>query len=354
MIKRKSILYGFEDYRLYTLSSDLLSATTVSNYSFYLYSYNNLIYPLKEEQVLPKGIVNLEELQDHPEIIQTAKSLYTHPDCKIPKSFLSQKYKKSLNPWMADGVVIPHCERTIYAYPSAIFINSDAKEAFVFSISDAEVMQRMQSLQIGVLFKNIVKYGYMENLLSSKYVSIVSLFNAGLEFVGSVLECTLHETYIVDVLSGSLPKSKLVFEDTVQKSLGNNENKPTLDNLISIYEMMSSSDNEVVGSAIKALSAMDYASYPNSVITVLKNATNWEWNKACDSTAAKYMFKYLNNTTARGYFQYRDRYISKEDYDLTLALLRHFNSGVSSVEYLRILPFTYEDETFNIHPRLKP
>ena len=350
------ILYGFEDYKCIVLNNRLLYTNcNISKYDLCGWSWYNghILYPVKGDSI------PTSDIEEHKDLLATAKTIYIHPACDVSKTLVSQKYKKVLNPWLADIVMIPNVTKYEYLHYDYchIFINAESKNVFLFLDSTKDDAETISRFPQGTKFIDVIKKPESLYGQTSGSFSVASLISSELDYKGCLIDLMGKEKEITDILEGTLPKSKFVFEDTIMHSLGNEDNKPTFENLLSILEMLNSTDDDTNASAIRALAAMDFINYPNSVITILikSNKNQWKYNKATNSTAAKYMFKTLFNNTARGYFTYNNKFISQEDYDLTHKLLRHlYNNEDTVLDFLRTVPFTYEDETFNVHPRLKP
>lgn len=348
-------LYGFEDYKCFVLNSQLLYANYISKY--YLYNWNayngHILYPVKGDSI------PTSDIEEHKDLLAAAKTIYIHPACNVSKTLVSQKYKKVLNPWLADIVMIPNITKYTYVYYDYchVFINAESKNVFLFLDSTKDNAETISHFPQGTKLIDVMKSpGSLYGQTSDSF-SVASLISSELDYTGRLIDLRGKEREVIDILEGTLPKSKFVFEDTVMHSLSNEDNKPTFENLLSILEMLNSTDDDTNASAIRALAAMDFINYPNSVATILvhSNKNQWKYNKATNSTAAKYMFHVLFNNTARGYFTYTNKFISQEDYELTHKLLRHFYNNEDTVlDFLRTVPFTYEDETFDVHPRLRP
>ena len=188
--------------------------------------------------------------------------------------------------------------------------------------------------------------------------SPIAMLDSTLEYCGPLATVEKRDSYIIDLLNHTVPTEKTVFEDTIMKSLGNTENKPTLENLISIRDMLDSKDSDVVTSALKALASMDYVNYPNSVITILRdNIYNWRYNSAVTSTAVKYMLKSLLGRTYVGkWIGYNKETISQEDYNLLQQLINHLsndNEQYARLQYYSEMPFMFKDCNMQLLPRLE-
>lgn len=350
-------LYGFEDYKVFSLYSSILF--TPSAHEFYpYYKDKDSILTVKEEEV-KGGIFYINYIKENADALKEAKTLYVHPNCEISRALISQKYKKSLNPFLADAVIIPKYQNDALTVDNdTLFINE--KKKMVFIIGDIYIKDNIdfiKGFKPGTKFRDMAKGTLPTYSYRNFGYSVDDLYDSAYEGMFPCIWFGKQNHYLMEILVGMLPKSKLVYEDTVLKSLSNEYNKPTLESLISIKEMLESTDSDTVGSAIKALSMMDYINYPNSIIITLEHTNNkdWRYNPATNTTAAKYMFKKLNGRTARYLHYSKSCYISSEDYDLLSKLLKQFeHNDMQILYYLKSAPYTYEDEHFNVHPRIKP
>lgn len=355
-------VYGLEDYTTYRFGQSSL-VNSNSNYSFYNYNYGS---PVQRCVPISAEFINNDkfslEITENKEALSSAKSVYVHPACTVPRTHLSQKYKKSTNPWLADVVVIPSLK---YVYVplsyEMIFVNEEQHTVFIVSDIAYDVREKMSSFVKGTPFRKITEYSdYEVQSLFEPYsdgVSSDTLLNAQLDYCGMTGAFDKKTQYILDIIINNIPKSKLVYEKTILATLSDEDSKPTFESLVSIYDMLCSRDNDSVFSAIKALSSMDYMNYPNSIKYVL-DCTYWNFkgNKACSSTAVKYMFKSLVGTNYYRSISFQDEFITSDDYELFDKLIRYINSKMSKQEvydYMKRFAFMYVDAELAIHPRLK-
>lgn len=364
-------IYGFENYKHVFLFDYLLKNGKVEPYYFHGegngWGNDYILFPIdKDIYVNAGGNIKWDSINNNKDILDTAKTLYVHPSCKISRSIVAQKYKKSLSPWTADAVAIPNpAKENSYSFVNtAVFVNEPKKLLVVFGrVSYNDLIDMFNNLEKGTKFHQLLTANQLDaiaripNFTTTYGYASEDMLNAQFDYFGNFFYSEKKDRYIIDCLNGVLPKNKLVFEDSVMASLSSEENIPTFETMVSIKEMLCSSDNDSQGSAIKALSAMDYINYPNSVKYILDishGVPSWVYNKAADTTAAKYMFKFLIGGTARHSIKFNSGTITSKDYDLLKQLVRHFNNNddYKTMEYLRVLPFTYEDEKYNVFPRI--
>lgn len=355
---------GMEDYTILYIGSGVLTDSKFHEYNYKAYSWEcGRTYFIPDKTVPNKGtwnyasVADVSFIVDHKELLETAKTIYVHPSCKVSRTLLSQKYKKTLNPWTADAIVVPkpskdHCQ----VDDKAVFVNDTSKLVVICFADDYA-----KKLNKGVSFRNAIcqqsNIAYFEFRTDLGY-SPIAMLDSTLEYCGPLATVEKRDSYIIDLLNHTIPTEKTVFEDTIMKSLGNTENKPTLENLISIRDMLDSKDSDVVTSALKALASMDYVNYPNSVITILRdNIYNWRYNSAVTSTAVKYMLKSLLGRTYVGkWIGYNKETISQEDFELLQQLIGHLsddNEQLARLQYYSEMPFMFKDCNMQLLPRLE-
>ena len=359
-------VYGYEDYATYMLPTELVDGSTWIRSLWANEGRGYGTYMIKDAALNSKtetgdyGIVKFDGLiRNHKELLSTAKTVYVHPSCSISRSLLTTKYKKSLSPWVADAVVIPDNLNQIAFWPSevALFINETAKCLFIIRILE-EVKDRLSNYPLGSPLQNIAGLD-ISNIPDANAFGLHTLNNAGLLYVGDLVHIPNSQGYLVDIITGALPTEKTAFEQSVIESLSDESNKITLENLVSIREMLNSTDDNTVSAALKALSTMDYTHYKNSVKKMLSDAgSSYLYNKAVTSTSVKYMINFLYGTTnRRRIYYYSDRYeksIHEEDYKLFCQYVCHELCIPEQQVYSQImnLPFMTTDAEGHIIPNL--
>lgn len=352
-------VYNLEGYNTFVMHTYLLNVQAPDYYDLSACGYyDTLFLPVRNIPADAYNRVEWDKVFESKSPTDKDKTVYIHPSCKASRSFITQKYKKSLNPWFADKVVIPDLDdnnRVCLEKNVAIFINDKSNNIFLFIPGKPENIERFRALPVNAPVRslfNAQQISCIEQIERPDF-STKDFLDAKLDYYGGVLQANKKQHYLLDIVAGVLPKDKLVFEKDIVVTLGNADNAPTFESLISIRDMLNSSDDEVVGSAIKALASMDYMNYPNSVKYVLDKSCNWRWNKACNTTAAKYMFKQLLGGHPRRTIWFRDTFISEKDYNLFEQLVKEFEQSDKDVlQFLKWCDFTYEDENFGVHPRL--
>lgn len=303
---------------------------------------------------------------DHKELLQTAKKVYVHPSCKLSRTSVATKYKKCLDPWMADVVVMPDFDKYIdcEAY-TMLFINEEEKLIINYQ---AETDKEFDSLQEDGLLEKLLSPNTLNS--SSEYMknyfgghtrfTIDSVRNSKMFYKGNLFFINYKHEFILDAIMHIIPNDRIVFEDTIMESLGTEETKLDADNLVSIKEMLQSSDSNTKAAALKSLSVMDYMHYPESVKYVIKMAgmNNICYNNARNSTSVKFMLDYLFDSHSLSDIR-RSSYsamISENDYKLFRQLVQRIencndDSAVNS--RIRFMQFMAIDDNGVLRPRLK-
>lgn len=323
-----SHIYGFDDYKLVGIGDEILYN---SLYTYYFEApYNYLI-----SEHLPVKIVQdnfsystIPPIRDNRNILIDAKKLYTHPCCTLSRSLIAEKYKKSLNPWLSDAVVIPspdfnHC----YINEYALFINDEDKIIVKMPYSDG-IAKKLKDIPMNTLFKDV--FFIDPNIVSSRReFSIPAVNSSRLFYIGELYQIHEKDSHLFDILSGSLPLDKIVFEESVQKSLGNDSNKLDYESLTSIRDMLESTDDDTVSTGLKTLSMMDWIHYSESVKYVLTYVPGYHWiyNKACNSVSVKSMLGSLFSGRSRRHWNSNYSIsIYKDDYELLKQLIMNWEN----------------------------
>lgn len=365
LLKNHAHFYGFEDYNIVALGDSCLYST----WGFYVpYSFNNstgayiinkdlsvkaysvddLRYSLvKRVEFTPELVTN------HKELLASAQKVFTHPACKLSRSMMGEKYKKALNPFLSDAVVIPKPDyNEFYLQNQALFINEQAKIIVMVSIDNESAKDRIKCVNEGEKFQNVISCAPDDTYGTKKPYTITDLLNAEFFYYGEVLYIPNSHSWAMDVLTHNIPADKIVFEESVQESLSNETNQLDFDSLCSIMDMLNSSDNDTVSAGLKSLSMMDWMHYPQSIKFILSNTNdryNWIYNKACNSTSVKYMIKTISGDRARkrswwpGDYDYE---IYEEDFELFKKLKCHYHhikpedimSHIRSLDFMQVLP----------------
>lgn len=318
---KDGVVYGFEDYTLIYAGDTLLTG----KYFYLGKGYYKGTHILGKESLVSLdnsyGQDLLKEVyKDHKELLKEGMKLYIHPNCSISRSLVFAKYKKTLNPFMADAVVLPSQPEYVYTKKEALFINENRKFILDIPIPHYFADEMLMHLKADTPIRDIIKISQFSNY-TNLFITEEDINDSLFMCYGKSLIIPDKENYLVEVLTGSLPLHNIVSEESLQESLGDDSNKLDYNSLTSIYDLLKSSDAASVGAGMKALSMMDYSGYPNSVRYVFKKAFPcfWGYNKAFSATSVKFMLNKLYdnkwNRRGRGMTTYSEK-INKRDYEL--------------------------------------
>lgn len=363
LIKNHAYIHGFEDYNIVAIGDSCFSGTWGFSvpYGFDINTYTYIInkdlpvkvYKEPNPQYSWLDIVRFspELVTNHKELLNTAKKVFTHPTCKLSRSMMAEKYKKSLNPYLSDAVIIPKPEYSEFRlYKHALFINDSAKLIVSVRIVDIDAHNRIKDASVGDRFQTLISCNPDDTYGIRKPYALYDLLNAEFFYYGEILYIPNSESWTVDVLTHSIPADKVVFEESVQESLSTESNQLDFDSLCSILDMLNSSDEDTVSAGLKSLSMMDWMHYPQSVKFILSNTDdkyNWVYNKACNSTSVKYMMKTIAGDKVRNRTWWPGDYddeIYEKDFELFKQLKCHYHhikpdqimSSILSINFMHV------------------
>lgn len=374
LLKNHTHIYGFEDYNIVSTSEHCFTST----YGFYLpYDFDNITGAYIINKDLPVKVRNLQNpdyywkkqvefepeiVTNHKELLSIAKKVFTHSSCKLSRSMMGEKYKKSLNPYLSDAVIIPKPDYAELSLDKcALFINDSAKLIVMVRICGDDAHNYIKNAHEGDKLKELVISNPDDGYGSRKHYNTDDVMNAELFYYGEVLYVPNSQSWVMDILTHKIPTDKIVFEESVQESLSTETNQLDFDSLTSIMDMLNSSDEDTVSAGLKSLSMMDWMHYPQSIKFILSNTNNkynWIYNKACSSTSVKYMMNTIagrarrRNSWPGGY----DDEIYEEDFELFKKLKCHYHhiqpndimTSIRSVNFISV-----NTEGF-LTPNLKP
>lgn len=349
-----SVLYGFEDYKLISIRPWCLQST----YSTQLpekYLCGSPIFMTADiiTHKLENGSWNEKVLKysDMKDKLHDGCKLYVHPACKLSRSLLAEKYKRCLNPWVADAVVLPDPVVPVYSDTVMLFSN-DEEKLIIMVLGVESYKETFEYMKEGDSFLSAYKIQPQPN----SFMSLETARNSKLFYKGDIFNFNNSNMYVFDIITHKIPNDRTVSEKTVQKSLSTEDNKITLEVLLNIADMLDSSDYNTVGAGLKALSMLDYTHYTESIRYVLYNLNNsmYKYNKAANSTSVKFMFSQITGSTRKNRWPgYYGRDIYPQDYELFTQLVNHYNSSADEdvrKDIIKSLSFT----TFNIEGVLVP
>lgn len=339
LLNNKTHIYGFEDYNIISLYEGCF----IHSYDFRIpYYFENSAGSYIINKDLPVCVRNKPDLQgwyntvefdlaiceNHKELLSAAEKLYVHPNCKLSRSMLAERYKKSLNPWLSDAVVVPDYDPyDLSLCKKALFMHEQSKMIISVKLDDEELVNKSDNWEMGAEFRNFALGRPDTHYGHEKSINSEDILDAKLFYVGEVLYVPNSCSFITEILTNRLPIDKIVSEKSVQESLGSETNQLDFDSLTSIKDMLDSSDENTVAAGLKSLSMMDWMHYPNSIKYVLGECDRWKWkyNKAADSTSVKYMLKTISRCSTRRHWPGRmDDEIYEQDYELFKQLKMYY------------------------------
>lgn len=335
-------LIGFEEYNTVEVNTSIWYASAYSYIG--IYECSVMYVP---DTLLPidptKNFSPYNEFKEHPEVLNTAKKIYVYPYCTISRTFISSKYKKCLNPWLADAVVIPSLEYVGCLHTSLIaaFLIESTNQLLILPV--CETIKDNFDFTEGKPLQEFCAHD-INSFCWGRSISNIS--EARLVYYGNTYCINSRNKYLIDLLTNNVPLDKLVFEESVLRQLGNESNKLTCESALSLADMLYSTDSDTVGAALKSLAMMDYIHYPNSVIYVLSNSgPRWVYNKALQSSAVKFMMAQLGGSAKRVARGSYTEQITLQDYNLFQELLKESctRTGANPWDTLRHMPFMSTD-----------
>ena len=349
-----SVLYGFEDYKLASIWPWCMqSAYSTRLPEKYLcgspiFMTTNIVNQKLENDSCGGKVLKYSDMKDK---LHDGCKLYVHPACKLSRSLLAEKYKRCLNPWIADAVVLPDPVAPVYL--NSVMLFSNEEEKLVIMVSDIDpYAETFEYMKEGDSFLSAYKTQPQPN----SFMSLETARNSKLFYKGDIFNFNNSNMYVFDIITHKIPNDRTVSEKTVQKSLSTEDNKITLEVLLNISDMLNSSDYNTVGAGLKALSMLDYTHYTESIKYVLCNLNNsmYKYNKAANSTSVKFMFSQIAGSTRKNRWPgYYGRDIYPQDYELFTQLVNHYNSSADEnvrKDIIKSLSFT----TLNIEGVLVP
>ena len=349
----KGYVYGFEGYTMCSIGTWFLKgeeATVNSTYG------NHVYYPIYNDSQSDFEIV------DHKELLDTANKVYIHSACKLSRSMVTAKYKKSLNPWLSDAVIVPDKTKEVPKSTKMLFVNDEKKIIVIIpslEYSDSETRNIASNIKIGTAIKD---FGRISNYTPGSWgrppCAYEDILDCVLMFYGDVYTFYSDNMYMLDVFTNVIPSNKTVLESTIQSSLGSDENKLTCDSLISISEMLDSTDENTVSAGLKALSMMDWIHYPESIKVMLQSISchKWYYNKTRSSTSVKYMLNQIfDNMRSVKYGGQFSKKIYEDDFNLFKDFVswKYKYDEPQLNDYLRYLPFMKLCSDGVLRPNLK-
>ena len=124
-------------------------------------------------------------------------------------------------------------------------------------------------------------------------------------------------------MTNTIQKEKIVYDTSIVASIDSEGTLPTAESLYNIYQMLQSTDEQTIGTALRSLSSMNYFHCPDTVRWLLTK-TKWSfcYNKAVSATSVKYMLKTLIDWRGRHTGFSPIRSIEKHDWEILKELMQ--------------------------------
>lgn len=365
LLKNKTHIYGFEDYNIVSIWNNVFKQTWEYSLPYYFDNSNgsyiitkDLPFKISEVPISANSYWNTIQFEpalceNHKELLTTAKKVYTHPSCKLSRSLMAEKYKKTLNPYLSDAVVIPTPNYDELRLESeTLFINEKAKILVKIRVDtdDADTVSLVNGFHEGEILRNCVSCSFITPNWHKAPFEADDILGAEFMYAGPILYIPNSQSYVLDLLTNTIPADKIVYEESVQESLSNETNQLTFDSLTSIKDMLESSDENTVAAGLKSLSMMDWMHYPNSVRLIFcrLNRYNWRYNNATNSTSVKYMLNTLSSSNTRRHWPGNyDNDIYEQDYELFKQLTIYYDNVsedkiLESIKFISFMTVTFD------------
>lgn len=341
--------YGYEDYNLTRFSASIFNdppAWSAGKYSQYYQGREYYTVMPIDQSLLGEERWFYLNIDNHPELLKTAKKLYIHPNCTVPRDAVAKKFKKCLNPYEADAVVIPDTiiAPCISTENWAVFINHEHKTIYAtYIVMDSQYYSKIFNAPGGTTIGSLItapRGEYPPFFEESK-----------LEYVGPIHQFPRAEAHLMDYMTFKMPKDKIVFQKDLLDTLGDESNVPTVEALVSIYEMLKSNDESVKEMGLKTLATLDYYHYPETFISLIK-AGDIRWNNARNASAVKCMLETLKigGGSSLNWIKHTKRFISHKDYELFEKVMKSIlNYNYDS--YCEGISFMYMNDYLQPTPR---
>lgn len=272
----------------------------------------------------PIVMVDKEEtIPTQPENLETGKSIYLYKACKIPRTQLSEHYKRVLKLEKADIVVVPSkTPNTIWGASRLYVHESDntLADSWIYNVPDT---------------------------LADSYAEQI-----GYKYLGDACKFTMYLLkdipYYIDYFDNKFDGKIVVTDLELETFLHSNDvtAEITLDDLFSIYDMLKSTDGATRVLGCKTLASMNYAKYPASVSYLLNKSCTPLGSKDFNYVNVKFMHEQLANS---GYIYNRPKSITSCDFDYLVKLLKKSND----LQYLGNASFITITDDLHIVPNIK-
>ena len=301
-----SSIYGFDGYK----------AKEVTYTSLYYKIFNDSYCYSSSKYLIPKECLINSIPKNNASTINfdTVKSVYIHPSCKMPRVLLD-KYKKVLDPWKADICIVDDDVINNFSadeenYPYVVL--NDIKTIYI--VSSPSYLRELLNVD------DVVGHTLSE-IPCSDFDILANLPICEGSFLS--ISTRVYPSYLIkqyqDIRLGLLPNDKVVSDTEALNYISGKNNTLDVDTMMSIYDLVKSSDNDTTVLGLKTLSLLDYIHYPYSAKFIIEAINSLKLFKPSIASIA-YMYKKLNIRRCSDTSFY-GKTLSKEDFEM-LAQLR--------------------------------
>jgi hypothetical protein len=228
---------------------------------------------------------------------------------------LLDKYKKVIDPWKADICIVD--DNVINNFSANVerytYIVSDDQKT-IFIISSLSYLKEL----LGV--EDVVGHTLSE-ISCSDFGEIANLPLCEENFLS--ISTRVYSSYLIkqyqDIRLGLLPKDKVVSDTDVLDYISGKNNTLDVDTMMSIYDLVKSSDKDTKVLGLKTLSLLDYIHYPNSARFIIGSISLLQLFRPSIASIT-YMYKKLD-IRKRSDTSFWGKTLSKKDFEM-LAQLR--------------------------------
>lgn len=283
---------------------------------YYKNEYPNSLYGVEDDFKFNSDVNKLE----------IGKSVYIYKDSILPRDVLGKNFKRVIKKEKADIVVVPHNYLSSLSSELAVF--AKGKSACILALQDKSTLKVGDKIPANWIIQNY-SYSSGQSCVDSdfKLIYIGKLFKAPFECIADGCTNILDDKIIVDDFE-FLKFAKNIIDEPDSCEL-----------LLSILDLVRSSDEDTKVLGYKTLAGLAYSKYPQAALYVLHSGTPCSRNLG---NAYNLMTKYLE--------KYRfERTINQHDWDIVKTLMRKDNN----LRYMSQANFLSLNDDMLIVPNLK-
>jgi hypothetical protein len=228
---------------------------------------------------------------------------------------LLDKCKKVLDPWKADICIVD--DNVVNNFSADV-------ERYTYIVSDGQktiyIITCSSYLKELLCVEDVVGHTLSE-IPNSDFGEIANLPLCEENFLN--ISTRVYSSYLIkqyqDIRLGLLPKDKVVSDTDVLNYISGKNNTLDVDTMMSIYDLVKSSDKDTTVLGLKTLSLLDYIHYPNSARFIIGSINSPQLFRL-PIASITYMYKKLDIRN-RSDTSFWGKTLSKKDFEM-LAQLR--------------------------------